>query len=1033
MRKRIYSILLAIAMLATIIPITVLAENPPHTHNGYTAISSATELAALFTNGGKGYLTNNITATTGLTVAANVDLCLNDKVLNLDSKGNIAVNAGATFNLYDCGTTVHYYDRDTTTGLWMLNTTKTSGDYTTTGGIITGSTNSGVFVGGTFNMYGGTICGNSANDGGGVFIRENGGTFNMFGGTISGNKAQNCGGGVNNRGMFNMYGGVIEYNSATPETKYTFWGGGGIAIYANGNGTLSGGEIRNNSSTVRGGGILILYGNDTGTKNVSLTGISVINNTATTGGGGIYFDNSNVTVTLGGNTKITDNTSDETKDNFHFDRGTTITIGTGDNAPKSGMSVGITMETPPGQFTTNSATSGDEQYFTSDNNKYKVEYNASGYLELLSGTPVAQIGGTKYTTLKAAIKAAGVVEKITDTNATTIKLLANITNEGVFTIGPEKTLQNIILDLNGFTISDTTATTSLFTIVGHSKLTIDDSSEGKTGAITAKGSTASYLRGFDVARGTLILNNGKISDFNLKGSNSWRGAGVNIWKDTGTFIMNGGEISNCTAPYGGAVNNDGTFIMNNGTITNCTATSTGAGVNNTGDFTMNGGTITNCTTPSWGAGVCTNNSFTMKGGEITNCTAGAGGGGISSNGTLTITGGTISGNTSNGGDGGGGICGANAITIGGTAVITGNTWKNTTNNLYLRTDVNVVLSSPATGMNVGITMLTPPGQFTTTSASSTDTKYFTSDDAAYNVFYNANKYLELAIPRTVSFDMNGHGTAIDSITVPNGSKVTEPTAPSATGYTFGGWYKEAACANAWTFDADTVTANTTLYAKWTINQYTVTFNANGHGTAPEAVVLDYGSVVEKPDDLSATGYTFGGWYTDDTCKTAWNFDSDTITGDITLYAKWTEIPAPEPEPDPEPINYKITQGANSVWVIAADEDPVFRSNADFSKFSHVLLDGKELAKKYYKAESGSTLITLTPEFTSTLAVGKHTIEIVSTDGSASTVFYIEETIANTNGEGFALSTATMSSAFIGCNIVGLAVVFFELKKKKKVR
>ena len=92
-----------------------------------------------------------------------------------------------------------------------------------------------------------------------------------------------------------------------------------------------------------------------------------------------------------------------------------------------------------------------------------------------------------------------------------------------------------------------------------------------------------------------------------------------------------------------------------------------------------------------------------------------------------------------------------------------------------------------------------------------------------------------------------------------------------------------------------------------------------------------------------------------------------------------------------------------------------------------------MTKKYYKAESGSTIITLTPEYAATLAVGKHTIEIVSTDGSASTVFYIEETIANTDGEGFALSTAAMSSAFIGCNIVGLAVVFFELKRKKKVR
>jgi len=45
--------------------------------------------------------------------------------------------------------------------------------------------------------------------------------------------------------------------------------------------------------------------------------------------------------------------------------------------------------------------------------------------------------------------------------------------------------------------------------------------------------------------------------------------------------------------------------------------------------------------------------------------------------------------------------------------------------------------------------------------------------------------------------------------------VTEPTAPTKTGYTFGGWYKESGCTNAWDFGSDTVTADVTLYAKWT--------------------------------------------------------------------------------------------------------------------------------------------------------------------------------------------------------------------------
>ena len=68
---------------------------------------------------------------------------------------------------------------------------------------------------------------------------------------------------------------------------------------------------------------------------------------------------------------------------------------------------------------------------------------------------------------------------------------------------------------------------------------------------------------------------------------------------------------------------------------------------------------------------------------------------------------------------------------------------------------------------------------------------------------------------TVEFDLQGHGSAIDAQEVAEGGKVTEPTAPIASGYDFNGWYKEAECTNAWNFDTDVVTATTTLYAKWT--------------------------------------------------------------------------------------------------------------------------------------------------------------------------------------------------------------------------
>ena len=68
---------------------------------------------------------------------------------------------------------------------------------------------------------------------------------------------------------------------------------------------------------------------------------------------------------------------------------------------------------------------------------------------------------------------------------------------------------------------------------------------------------------------------------------------------------------------------------------------------------------------------------------------------------------------------------------------------------------------------------------------------------------------------TVTFNVNGHGTAPAAVTAAENTTISAPTAPTASGYTFGGWYKEAACTNAWNFSSDVVTANTTLYAKWT--------------------------------------------------------------------------------------------------------------------------------------------------------------------------------------------------------------------------
>lgn len=71
--------------------------------------------------------------------------------------------------------------------------------------------------------------------------------------------------------------------------------------------------------------------------------------------------------------------------------------------------------------------------------------------------------------------------------------------------------------------------------------------------------------------------------------------------------------------------------------------------------------------------------------------------------------------------------------------------------------------------------------------------------------------------------------------------------------------------------------------------YTVTFDANGHGTAPASYTdVASGTTINKPDDPTAAGYTFGGWYKEAGCTNVWNFATDTVTTDTTLYAKWTK-------------------------------------------------------------------------------------------------------------------------------------------------
>ena len=73
-------------------------------------------------------------------------------------------------------------------------------------------------------------------------------------------------------------------------------------------------------------------------------------------------------------------------------------------------------------------------------------------------------------------------------------------------------------------------------------------------------------------------------------------------------------------------------------------------------------------------------------------------------------------------------------------------------------------------------------------------------------------------------------------------------------------------------------------------QFTVTFDANGGTPAPEQQTVDNGDIVTEPAAMTRGGnYEFDAWYKEAAFINKWNFATDTVTGNITLYAKWNQV------------------------------------------------------------------------------------------------------------------------------------------------
>ena len=144
---------------------------------------------------------------------------------------------------------------------------------------------------------------------------------------------------------------------------------------------------------------------------------------------------------------------------------------------------------------------------------------------------------------------------------------------------------------------------------------------------------------------------------------------------------------------------------------------------------------------------------------------------------------------------------------------------------------------------------------------------------------------------TYAVTLNTNGGTINSGNVTSytyGVGATLPTDVTRTGYTFKGWYdNENLTGSPVTAISNTETGNKEYWAKWEINQYTITFDTNG-GSEIAPITQDYGTKITTPADPTRKGYTFKGWDKEIpktmpaenmTVKAQWEINQYTITFD----------------------------------------------------------------------------------------------------------------------------------------------------------
>ena len=291
------------------------------------------------------------------------------------------------------------------------------------------------------------------------------------------------------------------------------------------------------------------------------------------------------------------------------------------------------------------------------------------------------------------------------------------------------------------------------------------------------------------------------------------------------------------------------------------------------------------------------------------------------------------------------------------------------NGAYPPKGQDALCGSALAGKNSGVILLASPASSTTTidsfltsEAKQVSEAYILGGtsvmpvsiiDKVKNVLWNWNK---------VDFNSN-EGSSVDSQKVWTGDKAAKPNPdPARENYTFTGWYADSEFKTAFYFD-NAITASTTVYAKFTPEEYKITYNLDEGTNAaanPTTYTIETDTIALQP--ATKEGYIFNGWFKESTFETQVTEIEKGSTGNVELYAKFTR--------DIKPIAEQTITVEGNFTYNGSEQTPTL--TVKDAKTGAALTENTDYTVVY---KQGST------EVTSPKDAGTYTVVITAASGS----------------------------------------------------